>query len=197
MSDVYFQQALGEEELPIESPGIHNDFFVPVFNMFQLIKITSPFIYNGCTSKAPDTENSNFLKVSIYEQQFKKKGNCNPINKLWPLQKKTSNVRPCSLFIDFLPTESCLKLFSVETHVSLAKLAVYCGKHLHFEREVVFEKRSNCILHQTSVTCKQGYLISKWFYAVVDSYRRENIRVLDMSRNITEVVEVLGWILRN
>lgn len=67
MSDVYFQQALGEEELLIKSPGIHSGFFVPVFNMFQLIKPTSTFIYNGCTSKAPDTENSKFF-LSIYEQ---------------------------------------------------------------------------------------------------------------------------------
>lgn len=82
MSDLYLQQALGEEELPIKPPGIHNGFFVPVFNMFQLIKLTSTFIYNGCTAKAPDTENSNFLKVSIYEQQLKKKENCVPINRM-------------------------------------------------------------------------------------------------------------------
>lgn len=108
------------------------------------------------------------------------------------LAEKIPNDRPCSSFIDFLPTESCLKLFSVETDVSLAKLAVYCGKHVHFEREELFGKRVNCILHLTGVTCKQCYLISKQFYAVIASYIRENIGVLDMSRNTMEIVEVLG-----
>lgn len=138
---------------------------------------------------------------------------------MWPLQKKNP-----SLFTNVLPTEYCLESFYVETHVSLAKLVVCHGRHLHFERNehivcicreqlfwesvklhtapnpiIVLCRCKARIFYTAWNQCnvyKQCYLINKWFLTVIRR-GREYTGMLDTSLNTIEVIQMLWWFLRN